>query len=204
LQVVTLIILAVLAGAVLYQLYAVLGRKVGRQPEDNALEAAGKARTVTLDKGSDEDEPAVVLTGMAALRARDPGFDLAKFLAGARAAYEMIVVAFAERDRETLQGLLSPKVMKAFEGVMDEREARGETEAVEFLHPPRGDLEDVSVDGDMVRIRVRFLAELRSRTHTDAGEAIDDRRTAEVWTFERNLTSRDPNWVLVRVDAAEA
>lgn len=201
-QAVTLIILAVLAGAVLYQLYAVLGRKVGRQPEDNALEAAAKARPVTADK--DDEEPVVVLTGLAALRAREPSFDLPKFLAGARAAYEMIVIAFAERDRETLQGLLSPKVMTAFEGVMTEREAKGETETVEFLHPPRGDLEDVTVDGDIVRIRVRFLAEHRSRTVTDEGEAVDDRRTAEVWTFERNLTSRDPNWVLVRVDAAEA
>ena len=201
-QVVTLIILAVLAGAVLYQLYAVLGRKVGRQPEDEALEAAARARSIPADRAA--DEPPVVLTGMAALRARDAGFDLAKFLSGARAAYEMIVVAFAERDRETLQGLLSPQVMTAFEGVMAEREAKGETEAVEFLHPPRGDLEDVTVDGDIVRIRVRFLAELRSRTTTDEGEAVDDRRTAEVWTFERDLTSRDPNWVLVRVDAAEA
>ncbi|MEY3259480.1 MAG: hypothetical protein RIT46_309, partial [Pseudomonadota bacterium] len=36
------------------------------------------------------------------------------------------------------------------------------------------------------------------------GEAVDDRRTAEVWTFTRMLTSPDPNWTLVRVDAAEA
>lgn len=201
-QIVTLIILAVLAGAVLYQLYAVLGRKVGRQPEDDALEAVAKSRPLAADRA--DDEPPVVLTGMAALRAKDPSFDLAKFLGGARAAYEMIVVAFAERDRETLQGLLSPQVMTAFEGVMAEREARGDSETVEFLHPPRGDLEDVSVDGDRARIRVRFLAELRSRTTTDEGEAVDDHRTAEVWTFERNLTSRDPNWVLVRVDAAEA
>ena len=177
-QVVTLIILAVLAGAVLYQLYAVLGRKVGRQPEDEALEAAARARSIPAERA--DDEPPVVLTGMAALRARDAGFDLAKFLSGARAAYEMIVVAFAER------------------------ETKGETETVEFLHPPRGDLEDVNVDGDVVRIRVRFLAELRSRTTSDAGDAVDDRRTAEVWTFERNLTSRDPNWVLVRVESAEA
>ena len=36
------------------------------------------------------------------------------------------------------------------------------------------------------------------------GRGVDDRRTAEVWTFQRNLTSRDPNWTLIRVDAAEA
>lgn len=200
LQIVTLIVLAALATVVLYQLYAVLGRKVGRQPEDNAGDPAAEPRVKPLTP----EEPAVVLTGLAALRAREPSFDLPQFLAGARGAYEMIVVAFAERDRETLRGLLSPKVMKGFEAVMVEREARGETETVEFLQPPRGDLEDMTVDGDIARARVRFLAEHRSRTKTDEGEAVDDRRTAEVWTFERDLTSGDPNWILVRVDAAEA
>jgi len=204
LQAVTLIIFAVLAAIVLYQLYAVLGRKVGRQPED--MTEAQKAALAPREPPADDDadgSPAVVLTGLAAVRARDPSFSAQTFLAGARAAYEMIVRAFAERDRETLQGLLSPNVQAAFEKVMVEREAAGETETVEFIHPPRGDLEDITVNGDIARARVRFLAEHRSRTKTAEGEAVDDRRTAELWTFERNLASRDPNWILVRVDAAE-
>ena len=56
----------------------------------------------------------------------------------------------------------------------------------------------------MAKASVRFLAELRSRTNGSDGEAVDDRRTAEVWTFERNLKSRNPNWTLIHVDAAEA
>ena len=51
---------------------------------------------------------------------------------------------------------------------------------------------------------MRFLAEFRSRTKGPEGEGVDDRRTAELWTFERPLKSRDPNWLLVHVDAAEA
>ena len=58
--------------------------------------------------------------------------------------------------------------------------------------------------GDLARASVRFLAEFRSRTKGPEGEAVDDRRTAEVWTFERNLKSRNPNWILIHVDAAEA
>ena len=38
----------------------------------------------------------------------------------------------------------------------------------------------------------------------ERGEAVDDRRTAEIWTFQRNLKSADPNWILIHVDAAEA
>ena len=57
---------------------------------------------------------------------------------------------------------------------------------------------------DLARLTVRFLAEFRSRSKGPEGEAVDDRRTAELWTFERNLSSRDPNWTLHHVDAAEA
>lgn len=202
-MVVQLILFAVIAAIVLYQLYAVLGRRVGRQPEDVAKAPEASRR---------EGEPAIVrdpaagtaLTGLAAVRARDPGFDVTRFLAGARGAYEMIVRAFAAGDRDTLQGLLSPEVMKGFDEAIAAREARGETEEVEFLHAPRADMEDIALVDDVARVRVRFLAEHRARTKGAEGEAVDDRRTAEVWTFDRNLTSKDPNWTLVRVEAAQA
>jgi predicted lipid-binding transport protein (Tim44 family) len=75
---------------------------------------------------------------------------------------------------------------------------------VEFLHAPRADLERAELSGDNARVTVRFLAEFRSRSKGPEGEAVDDKRTAELWTFERNLKSRDPNWMLIHVDAAEA
>jgi predicted lipid-binding transport protein (Tim44 family) len=114
------------------------------------------------------------------------------------------VRAFAGGDRATLNPLLSPPVMKAFDGEIAAREAAGRTETVEFLHAPRADLDKAEVQGDLARMTVRFLAEFRSRTKGPEGEGVDDRRTAELWTFERNLKSRDPNWTLVHVDAAEA
>ncbi|MEI7932555.1 MAG: TIM44-related membrane protein TimA [Alphaproteobacteria bacterium] len=199
-QLITMIIFAGAAIVVLYQLYAVLGRRVGRQPEDLPRPSLAPSAP---DEVLTENEP-VRLTGLAALRARDPGFDVGKFLTGARAAYEMIVKDFAEGDRDSLKTLLAPNVLAAFEKVIEARETAGETQSVEFIQAPRGDLENIKVDGDQVQIKVRFLAEQRLRTRTAAGEAVDDRRTAEVWTFERNLKSRDPNWLLVRVDAAEA
>ena len=201
-QLIELIIFAVLAAVVLYQLYSVLGRRVGRQPEDlnPAPASARQADEPPVEAGRD----GAPLTGLAALRARDPSFDVSSFLHGAKQAYEMVVTAFARGDRDTLRGLLSSSVMDSFEGAMAAREAEGRTEAVEFLHPPRADLEKVEAADDIGRAVVRFLAEFRSRTKGPEGEAVDDRRTAELWTFERSLKSRDPNWTLVHVDAAEA
>ena len=201
-QVIELLLFAAVAAVVLYQLYAVLGRRVGRQPEDNP-DVAARAGLEAQPSGRLPPDGAA-LGGVAAIKAKDGAFDVDKFLQGARSAFEMIVTAFAAGDRETLRPLLAPMVMTAFEGVMSQREAEGRSETVEFLQPPRADLEESSVEGDTARMKVRFLAEFRSRSTGPEGQAVDDKRTAEVWTFERKVAGKDPNWTLARVEAAQA
>ncbi|HEY8003544.1 MAG TPA: TIM44-related membrane protein TimA [Phenylobacterium sp.] len=201
-----LIIFAGLAAIVLYQLYAVLGRRVGRQPEDTpAAPVTTTPLDRTLDAQGQAQDDGVALTGLAAVKAKDPGFDVSRFLTGAKAAYEMIVKAFAAGDRAKLRDLLAAPVMAGFDTAIAAREAENRTETVEFNHSPRADLEKAEVVGhDLARVTVRFLAEFRSRTKGPEGEGVEDRRTAELWTFERHLKSRDPNWMLIHVDAAEA
>jgi predicted lipid-binding transport protein (Tim44 family) len=207
LQVLELIIFAGLAAIVLYQLYAVLGRRVGRQPEDTpAVPTTAAAVERAPDAPAlDAQDDGVSLTGLAAVKAKDPAFDVSRFLGGAKSAYEMIVKAFAAGDRAKLRDLLAAPVMAGFDTAIAAREAENRTETVEFLHSPRADLEKVEVVGaDLARVTVRFLAEFRSRTKGPEGEGVEDRRTAELWTFERHMKSRDPNWMLIHVDAAEA
>ena len=202
------IIFAVIAAVVLWQLYNVLGKKVGRQPEDDA-----RARPMGLEGIAPAAEPqrpaapidAATLAAIAGLKARDPGFDPHRFLDGARQAYETIVRGYAAGDREALKPLLTPQVLASFEAGMAARETRGETETVEFVHPPRADLELANAEGDRAVARVRFLSELRSRIVPTGGEErIEERRTAEDWTFQRTLGAADPNWVLARVEPATA
>jgi predicted lipid-binding transport protein (Tim44 family) len=202
LRILELIILAALAAVVLFQLYAVLGRRVGRGADEmpRAPVAPVEAQPLTPPR---LQAPALS-GGVAAVRARDPAFDVAAFVQGARQAFQTIVAAFAAGDRTALRPLLSEDVMKGFDDAIAAREAEGRTESVEFLHPPRADFEDVSLVGDLAKASVRFLAEFRTRAKGPEGESVEDRRTAEVWTFQRNLKSRDPNWILIHVDAAEA
>lgn len=192
-----ILFLAAVAAIVLYQLYATLGRRVGRQPEDVAVTATPRGVAAPVD-------PVLQTEGVATLKARQPDFDPARFLTGARAAYEQIVKAYAEGDREALKPLLAPDVMDNFERAMASREAAGRIEKVEFLTAPRVDLERVDVIGDTAKAVVRILAEVRTRTKDERGEGVDDRRTAELWTFEREVKSTDPNWHLSFVAAAEA
>ena len=199
-----LVIFAALAAVVLYQLYTVLGRRVGRQPEDAEAEAAGRAVPKPAAPPVDARPATAPVTGGDAIRARDPSFDEAEFLSGAVQAYQMLVKAYATADRTTLKDLTSASVYQTFDKAISKREAEGIVETIDFPHPPRADLESAEMVGDKARVKVRFLAEYRSRSKGPEGEAVDDRRTAEVWTFERKVDSRDPNWALARVDAAQA
>lgn len=206
-----IIAFALIAAVLLFALYNVLGKKVGIQPGDvkpKTKTGAGFGRAPTPATPATSAVPAidpVTAAAIAGLKARDPSFDPARFLEGARQAYETIVRAYATGDRETLRPLLSRSVLTSFEGGIDAREARGEREQVEFIIAPRADLEEATVRDERAVAKVRFLAELRS-THTPAeGEpVVDERRTAEVWTFERALGAADPNWALARVEAATA
>jgi predicted lipid-binding transport protein (Tim44 family) len=210
----SIVIFAVIAAIVLFQLYNVLGKKVGRQPEDGAKASVLPAGTVVPEPAARAPGlDAATLAAAASLRARDPAFDPAKFIEGARQAYETIVRGYAAGDRAALKPLLTPTVLESFEAGITARETRGETEQVEFLQPPRADLELASAEGDRAVAKVRFLAELRSRILPPAQEAtpgtqaeprIEERRTAEHWTFERSLGASDPNWVLARVEPANA
>jgi predicted lipid-binding transport protein (Tim44 family) len=207
---VQVVIFAVIAAFVLFQLYNVLGKKVGRQPEDDARARPAPAPAPTGEPqaaGRPNVLDAVTLASIAGLKARDPAFDPVRFLEGARQAHETIVRAYASGDRETLKPLLTPRVMESFEGGIAAREARGETETAEFVHPARADLELATAEENRAVARVRFLAELRNRVKPAdpaAEEQVEERRVAEIWTFERQLGASDPNWVLARTEPATA
>jgi predicted lipid-binding transport protein (Tim44 family) len=206
-----IIAFAIIAAVLLFALYNVLGKKVGIQPGEmkpKAKAGPGFGRMPTPGANNTPAVPAIdpaTAAAIAGLKSRDPSFDPNRFLEGARQAYETIVRAYAAGDRETLRPLLTRSVLTSFEGGIDAREARGEREQVEFIVPARADIEEATVRDERAVAKVRFLAELRS-THTPAeGEAkVDERRTAEVWTFERALGAADPNWALARVEAAAA
>jgi predicted lipid-binding transport protein (Tim44 family) len=200
---IAILLFAVIAAFVLFQLYNVLGRRVGRQPGDESPQPIPVGPVSLLGLRAREPAPAEP-AGVAAIRARDPEFEPGKFLEKASQAYAVIVKAFASGDRAALAPMLSSVVSQSFNAAIDQREAEGRTQSVEFLHPPRADLDRLDVEGDVARARVRFLAELRTRAKGPEGESVDDRRTAELWTFERSLAPGAPGWALARVEPAEA
>ena len=149
-----------------------------------------------------------VAAGLDAIAAADPGFDAKHFLTGARAAYEMIVNAYAEGDRRTLKNLLSREVYDGFEAAINEREKRGETVESRFVAIDKAEITAAEQRQRTAQLTVRFVSQIVSVTRDKAGNVIDgnpDKVTdiTDVWTFARDTTSRDPNWKLVATEAGQ-
>jgi predicted lipid-binding transport protein (Tim44 family) len=149
-----------------------------------------------------------VAAGLDAIAREDKSFDGKHFVAGARAAYEMIVTAYAEGDRRTLKNLLSRDVYDGFEAAIRERETKGETAESRFVSIDKSDITDAELRGRTAQITIRFVSQLVSVTRDREGAVIEGSPekvtdVTDVWTFARDLSSRDPNWKLVATEAGQ-
>ena len=173
-----------------------------RPAQEQAARAEGEQRVRDFAAGNTE-----MGKGLVELVRADPSFDPAPFLQGAKAAYEIIVTAFAEGNRKTLKDLLNADVFDGFSRAIAERESRGEQIDQSFVGIKSADLVEAEVKGGMAQLTVKFVSELISATRDRAGVVItgDPKRIREVtdiWTFAREVMSRNPNWKLVATQAA--
>jgi predicted lipid-binding transport protein (Tim44 family) len=158
-------------------------------------------------KGIAEPGSAIAI-GLDAIAGADANFDAKHFLTGARAAYEMIVNAYAEGDRRTLKNLLGREVYDGFESAISEREKRGETVETRFVSIDNADITAAELRGRTTQVTVRFQSKLVSVTRNKDGNVIDGNAEkvadiTDVWTFSRDVTSRDPNWKLLATEAGQ-
>ncbi len=149
-----------------------------------------------------------IAAGLDAIAGADAGFEAKHFLTGARAAYEMIVNAYAEGDRRTLKNLLSREVYDGFEGAITEREKRGETVESRFVSIDNAEITGAEQRGRNAQVTVRFTSQLVSVTRDKNGNVIDGNAekvtdVTDIWTFARDITARDPNWKLVATEAGQ-
>jgi predicted lipid-binding transport protein (Tim44 family) len=224
----TLIVIG-LAIVILFRLRSVLGTRTGneRSPLERRSEAPAKAgddtviqmRPRPIEAPTDEQAERQarrlaseieqyaagspeVAEGLKAIAETDPNFGPKSFLEGAKAAYEMIVTAFAQGDRRTLKNLLDKDVYEGFERAIAEREAAGHTVDFTFVGLPKIDISGAELDKRNALMTIRFQAEVVSATRDGDGNLIEGnadqvRTIADEWTFARNPKSRDPNWKLV-------
>lgn len=152
------------------------------------------------------DRPSV--KGVSAVRSADPSFEEASFLQGARAAFEMIVTAFAHGDAKSLRPLLADEVYKDFSGAIDERRERGETLDTTLVGIDKTELVEAELQGRTAFVTVRFVSQQVNVTRDSEDRIVDGdpnevESITDLWTFARNVKSRDPNWKLVATQSSQ-
>ena len=154
------------------------------------------------------EEGSPLAKALETMKGRDPAFTVQHFLEGAGIAYEMIVTAFARGDKKTLKPLLTPEVYKGFAAAIDERRKQGQTLELEFVGLDDAKIVAAETPGNKGAITVKFVSKIITALKDGGGNVIEgdpNRLTTvtDVWTFERDLTSPDPNWKLAATEAQE-
>jgi predicted lipid-binding transport protein (Tim44 family) len=227
------ILFLIAAVVIFYQLRNVLGRRTGNErppfdPYSPPAKPAEKGAPVPENvvslprRPADGEAPANIYAaidkiaapgtelnkGLRAIRDTDQAFDPKTFVDGAKMAYEMIVLAYADGDRKTLKNLLSKDVYDGFVAAIADREARSEKVQSSFVGINKIDLTAAEMKGTEAHLTLRIVSELISATRDAAGAVIDGdpdtvAEVKDVWTFARDTRSRDPNWKLVATEAED-
>ncbi len=211
-----IVILAAIAAFLGLRLYSVLGRRAEHEEEHapqrferpDAMPPRGDDRArrplpdVTLRQA---DLPAGTESGVRAIAAADPRFDVLGFLDGAKGAYAMVLEAFWEGDKETLRELCDDDVYESFAGAIDARTEAGETVENRLIRIEDATIKSAEMDGRVARIAVLFVSDIAAITRDRDGNAIagsldDAVESRDIWTFMRNVDATDPNWVLDETD----
>jgi len=154
----------------------------------------------------EEDVPLALRDEVAKAKTIDQNFTLKKFTEGAQSAFEMVVAAFAQKKRDALQFLLSDEIYRDFDSEIAKRESEGNEAGTTVVSIDSTEILDVEVKENICHIVVKFVSEQIHFIKNKTGEIIEGSRNqidrvTDIWTFERNLSSKKPNWTVVGIQA---
>lgn len=204
---ITLLVLAGITVFLVLRLKNVLGTKTGleKKPEPvfgkRGEDDAAPDRTPAKDKAPIAGPHAAAFEAM---RKLEPDFSPSEFAEGAKRAYEMLLMAFENGDKATLENYLSPDVYQDFAAAIDARADKGLTVDARFVGVREAKILDARFDPEeeIAEIEMRFVGELvtvvRDSEHRVVeGDPNELRRETDHWTFGRRMGASDPNWLLI-------
>ena len=201
-----ILIFAIIAIFLGLRLRSVLGKRTGFEQDFS--------RQQGFDDADQDDQlaPAEVTTlngdGVSALMSADPNFDESAFVHGATAAYGMILKAFADGDLETLKPLLGYEMNIGFADAIRERLKADEVLSIDLKSIDRAEVKAAKLRDGVAAITVEFASQQQRLLKAADGTVLDgDAETVENfvdrWTFERDISSTDPTWLLVETETVQ-
>lgn len=212
-----LIFLALVAGFIALRLRSTLGKQVGRDPsqlgsilkEKESRTPPSREKELKAALAREEEAALIakldnptVSSGLVAIKQASPQFNTAEFMGGAKTAFEWVVDAFSKGDKNRLQMLLTPELFRNFAEQLDKNSAEDKKAETTLVSITSQDIVETSLTRNVARVVVKFVSEQIHIMRNAAGEIIEGNASdvilvEDVWTFERDLSSRNPNWKIV-------
>ena len=214
-----IVILALVALFIGLRLYSVLGERTGHEQQPILKPAESEPRVAqpkaapkpAVQPSSDAGDLAYLPMagpGVRAILAADPSFDVARFLEGAQSAYRMVLEAFWKGDLSPVRSHIDENVYEAFAASIEQRKKEGLLLDNRLVAVEQAVISSASLEKSVAFVTVRFEADIAAVTRNKQGEVVagsmtDAVQTRDLWTFRRDIASRDPNWLLVETDEEE-
>lgn len=209
-----IILFAALAAFLVFQLRKQLGKRTGHQgrrpdtrlppraPEEPEEGATDNVLQLP-DRGEEPPADSPLAAGITQIQVHDPGFDVDAVLAGAKAAFEIVVGAFAAGDQDALRPLLSREVYDNFAGAIEARATAGEQMQTTLVAIKSAEVIEAEMIGYDASVTTKFVSDQINVTRDRDGKVTSGHpervvEVTDIWTFRRNTRRRrDPNWSLV-------
>ena len=185
-----IILLAMIAGFIFLRLRGILGKRTGYEgkPPPQFKEVL---KTINKDQPQKNNEK----------------FDDAaqkEFLKGAKIAYETVITDFSDNDNKitTSRSLLNNEIYNQFNQALKERISRGHFAEITFIGVNSADIKEHKKVNSMLNVTVDFVAEVITCIKDKNKEIISGdpkkiKKIYDTWVFSRDVTSVNPNWLLV-------
>lgn len=211
-----IIVIGAIAAFIILRYRAMLGGQTGRDPGDiqrpkpleeyervvKLAEREPKKAAVIEPKQEDSKYPDKLALSLKNMRNVDPDFSADEFLHGARAAFEMIIKAFNDRDHDTLKMLLDQDTYESFRDVIATQEAQNVKHVTTLVAIQKAEIKHATLSGKKARITVEFVSDQihlvrDANGNITQGNPSDVDTIADEWVFERDLNSSSPNWLII-------
>ena len=202
-----IIIFAIIAIFLVYRLKSILGQNSDGNDQNNKINIGKKDFTNVVkleNKTSDINE---IRSKKDTIYKDDPTFNEKEFLKGAQNFFEMVINCFVKGDLKNIEMYIDNKLIKNFQSVIDERLREEETLKIDITKMVSIKIKDVKKLKNFLRVSVLFESEQIKVLEDKKGKIIDgDQKKSilvkDLWTFEKEIQSKDVNWILVETSDA--
>ena len=205
-----ILIFAVIAIFLIFRLRSILGTKDGFEKPQKTMQTETKKDNVInfKTKSSDTNHETLNGSGLKDLRKLDTSFKDEEFLNGAKAAFPLILNSFSEGDLGNLRRYVGFDLYEEFANAIHQRDEAGEKLKINIEKVNDIQLLDAEISDGIASVTVKFDT-IQTRILFDSKdvEIEDDSFSSEhiedIWIFERDINSKDPNWKLVETGTTE-